>query len=404
LSRLRNCLARNSQVTYETKDPMTMPTTTLRALSLLMLACSLVACDQEELYEDDEPSPEEVFGASWRGWGFGSSSTKLNTNVVNGSAVDTVRFGLPTSYGQTVTDVYVNGFGWLEDDIDTLEVVDGALRASKNGQQIVAHAFEGSIWFLEVNGEFAWMQLEDVRYASEVGLANYGAKSMTNLDPDRLVYKWYSPTAPPAGTAVDPKTGQGGLYDGYHTCPDDTKSSTWSVLSRGLLVNGANGDVADTYWAPNQYAYFACLSGAVGKTMLWGYSHDNPAGGMPNVSLSEYESALRATRADYCGDGKSYTRPGEAVTIVDKWGINEHSNEAINDEAVFGSQGALCVDNPRWEYFQGPIQCSDGTVIPSCKTLKFCVGSPFWKCYYDYAQDVFEDHSDALIWTRNASF
>ena len=138
--------------------------------------------------------------------------------------------------------------------------------------------------------------------------------------------------------------------------------------------------------------------------MLWGYSHDNPAGGMPNVSLSEYESALRATRADYCGDGNSYTRPGEAVTLADAWGINQHNGEAINDEAVFGSQGALCVDNPRWEYFQASIQCSNGTVIPRCKTFKYCVAAPVWKCYYDYAQDVFEDHSDALIWTRNASF
>ena len=78
--------------------------------------------------------------------------------------------------------------------------------------------------------------------------------------------------------------------------------------------------------------------------------------------------------------------------------------QAINDEAVFGSQGALCVDNPRWEYFQASIQCSNGTVIPRCKTFKYCVAAPVWKCYYDYAQDVFEDHSDALIWTRNASF
>lgn len=377
----------------------------VRVLALLTLIATAPACDDADMFDGvEEPDPEEVFGPQWRGWGFGKGAIRMNTNVVNGAAVNTVRFGYPTSYGQEVTNVYVPTVGWLDSAISTLEVVDGEIIAEKNGLELGALHFDGSLWLLEVDGEFAYMVLDDVRRAGNVGLSNYGAKQMTNLDPDRFVYKWTSPYAPTAGTKVDAKTGWGGSYDGLHTCAQDGNGDVWTVFSRGLLVDENSGDVAEASWAPHQYAYIACLSGAVGKTMMWGYSHDNPEGGLPNVTLPEYESALRGTRADYCGDGKSYTKPGEAVTLLDHWGINEHSVEAVNDEAVFGPEGALCVDTPRFAAHQAPIQCTDGTIIPRCKTLKHCYGYPTWTCTWNYASDVFDDHPDALIWTRNAAF
>lgn len=374
------------------------------ALALLFTALPLIGCDQDPSDPAFEPPPEDVFGPSYRtGWGYGQGTIKMNTNIVNGAAVDAVRFGYPTAYGQQVTNIYVADVGWLGADMTSVKVVNGAIQATRAGQTIQAHAFEGSTWILEKDGVYSVMVLEDVRYASEVGLAYSGAKLMTNLDPDRLVYKWTSPQAPAAGTKVDPKTGWGGAYDGSHTCAKDGNGDVWTVLSRALLVDGGAGSITEASWAPNQYAYIACLSGAVGKTMMWGYSHDNPAGGLPNVTLAEYEAAIRVTRADYCGDGRSFTRPGEAVTLRDHWGINVHAADAVSDEAVYGPEGAICVDTPRWDYYAGPIHCDDGRVLPACKTLKYCLGYPM-KCYFNYASDVFDDHADALIFTRNASF
>ena len=378
--------------------------TLARALALLLPVTLLAACDEDVTDPGYEPPPEEVFGVESRGWGYSKGTIKMNTNVLNGADVSTVRFGYPTAYGQEVTDIYLTNVGWLGADMATVRVVDGALQATKSGQTISAHAFEGSVWFMEVNGEFAYMILEDVRYAGEVGLSNYGSKLMTNLDPDRLVYKWTSPYSPTAGTKVDSKTGLGGAYDGVHTCAKDGDGDVWTIMSRGLLINEASGDVSTTSWNMNQYAYIGCLSGAAAKTMMWGYSHDNPNGGLPNVGLAEYEAALRATRADFCGDGKAHTQPGKAVTLLDSWGINQHHADATTDEAVFGPSGALCVETPRWSYYTAPIKCGDGRTIPLCRTFSHCVAAPLWKCYYDTAEDVFNEDSSALIWTRNAAF
>lgn len=359
---------------------------------LLLPLVAMPSCGADP--EGDDPfageiPPEEVFGLEWRGWGYAKSTVKLNTNVLNGATVSTVRFGLPSGYGSEVSWIYSVVHGEFL-DLPTVEVIDGAIQGFTDGGAFVsAHSFEGSIWAIEAGGSTAFAVIEDVRYASEVGLAHEGSKLMTNLDPDRLVYKWTSPSAPAAGTKVDPKTGWGGSYDGTHTCPVDDKGNTWSVLYRGLLVNETNGDVASATWAPGEYAYIACLGGRIGKTALWGYAPDNPTPAIPDLSLAEFEGAHRMVGAEYCGDGRSYTRAGEAVTLLDKWSINEHATDAVSDEAVWSTSRALCVGAPRWEIHGGPILCTDGTTIPSCDTL-----APL---YYAWS-------SDARWWTRNPSF
>ncbi len=370
-----------------------------RILALLTLMTLGPACDEVEFDANGEPSVEEVFGPDWRGWGYVKSFRKFNTNVLNGTAINTMRFGLQTSYGETVSGIFLqNGIGWIS--MDSVKVVDGEITAVANGQQLGALHFDDSWWLIDVGGDAFWMHLVDVRRAGNVGLSNYGSKMMTNLDPDRFVYEWESPDAPPA-SGYDIKVG--GYYDGNHTCAISESGSYWSLLSRGLIVNESNGNLSEAWWAPNQYAYFACLTGAVGKTMLWGYSHDNPDGGLPNVSFEEYEAAIRITRADYCGDGSSQTLPGQGVTLLDQWGINQHEPSATEDEAVFGSKGAICVDNPRLEGTQTPILCNDGTTIPTCKTFQGCFfKNGLFQCIYRYAEDVYNDNPDALVWTLNA--
>lgn len=366
----------------------------IHLLPLLLLPLVAMPSCAEEPEDADDPyageiPPEEVFGLEWRGWGYSRSTIKLNTNLLNGDGLNTVRFGLPTSYGSEVMWIYSVVHGdFLE--MSTVEVINGALRGyTESGSFANAHSFEGSIWAVETDNGASLAVLEDVRYAYEVGLSNEGAKNMTNLDPNRLVYNWTSPSAPAAGTKVDPKTGWGGTYDGSHTCPTSGDGGTWSVMYRALLVNEANGDVASATWAPREYAYIACLEARIGKTALWGYAPDNPSPSIPDLSLAEFEAAHRMVGAEYCGDGKSYTRPGEAVTLLDKWAINEHEPAATSDEAVWGLSGALCVGTPRWEFYSNPIVCDGGTTIPSCDTL-----APL---YYAWL-------SDAKWWTRNAFF
>lgn len=367
----------------------------LYLLSLLLFPLvGAPACVEDEPGDDDpyhgEIPPEDVFGLQWRGWGYGTSTVRLNTNIINGASINTVRFGMPTGYGQEIEWIFSpihNEFL----NMSTVKVVNGAIRGyTESGVYANTFSFDGSIWAIKIGGNLYAAVIEDVRYASEVGLANAGSKLMTNLDPNRVVYKWSSPNAPAAGTKVDPKTGWGGMYNGTNTCPSDNDGNVWTVMYKGLLVNEANGDVASADWAPDEYAYIACLNGRIGKTALWGYAPDNPSPSIPDLTIDEFEAAHRMVGAEYCGDGRSFTRPGEAVTIVDKWDINEHSADGVSDEAVWSvNGGALCVGTPRWETYAAPILCNNGTYIPHCNTV-----APLYYGWLD----------ESKWWTRNAFF
>jgi hypothetical protein len=135
------------------------------------------------------------------------------------------------------------------------------------------------------------------------------------------------------------------------------------------------------------------LGGRIGKTALWGYAPDNPSANRPDLSLEDFEGAHRMVGAEYCGDGKSWTRPGEAVTIKDKWNINQHSVDATSDEAVWTNNGALCLGTPRWEYYPtaASIVCDNGRVIPTCNT-------------YTLANAYYQLLTTGRWWTRNAFF
>lgn len=367
-----------------------------RLLPLLLLPLVIApACDEDPDADPTfgEPPPEEVFGAEFRGWGYSGSTVQLNTNIVNGSAINTVRFGLPSNYGAEVAWIYSVA---LEEflDIDTVTVIDGAVQGyTESGVFASTLSFDGSFWYFAGGGIDTYTILEDVRYASEVGLANEGSKLMTTLDPNRFVYKWSSPYAHVAGTKVDSKTGWGGTWDGLHTCATDDKGGVWSVMYRGMLVNEATGDVTSASWAPQEYAYIACLSGRIGKTSLWGYAPDNPSASRPDLTLDEFEGAHRMVGAEYCGDGRSYTRPGEAVTLRDKWNINQHQVETTSEEAVWSVNGAVCLGTPRWEYYStaSSIVCSNGKVIPTCNTATS-------------ASTHYNLNTTAKWWARNAFF
>lgn len=359
-------------------------------LPLLLLPwIALPACDGVDEDGDLAASPEGE-DPEFRGWGHGSSGPVLNTFVQNGSAIGMLRVGLPTSLGTQVSAIYstVNGDAV---DLSTVEVVDGALKGkTAGGVDMDAFDFTNSLWVLETPSGASLGIISDVQYAVDAGLANKGAKMMTNVDPERIVYKWTTPDAPAAGTKLDPKTGWGGAYDGTHACAPDAQGDTWAVFYRGMNVE-ADGDVVSMYYA-NQYFYAACLSGRIGKAAMWGYAPDNPSPNIPDLTFAEFEGAHRMVGAEYCGDGRSYTRVGEAVTLKDKWVLNQFYQSTLGDEAVWAIDRALCVTTPRWTLYSSPLVCANGTVIYPCNQAP-----------YGSAASAFNG-ATAKWWTKNASF
>lgn len=92
---------------------------------------------------------------------------------------------------------------------------------------------------------------------------------------------------------------------------------------------------------------FTCTSGAIGKCVRFGYKPWKH--GPNNENLWDYHQACtRMVRADYCGDGRSWTRDGTLIDVYDRIGIQKADRrEGMRFEAAWGNQGAVCVDHTR---------------------------------------------------------
>jgi hypothetical protein len=91
----------------------------------------------------------------------------------------------------------------------------------------------------------------------------------------------------------------------------------------------------------------ACTSGAVGKCVRWGYRPWlQRRGGPPHRAL--HAACTRMVRADYGGDGKTYTRDGTLVYVCDRHGVRPCADDApMAFEAGWGTGGATCVARTR---------------------------------------------------------
>lgn len=88
----------------------------------------------------------------------------------------------------------------------------------------------------------------------------------------------------------------------------------------------------------------ACTAGARGKCVMLGY---RPWAAANGPSLRPYfETCVHMMRADYCGDGRSYTRPGIRIDMWDSAGIQAPQSD-MPFEAAWGPQGAVCLARVR---------------------------------------------------------
>jgi hypothetical protein len=88
-----------------------------------------------------------------------------------------------------------------------------------------------------------------------------------------------------------------------------------------------------------------CTAGARGKCVMLGYRPWAVAAS--GESLQPYFAAcVGMMRADYCGDGRSYTRPGVKVDMWDRAGV-QAPQTSLSFEAAWGSDGAVCMRRTR---------------------------------------------------------
>ena len=91
----------------------------------------------------------------------------------------------------------------------------------------------------------------------------------------------------------------------------------------------------------------ACTSGAQGNCLRFGY-HYWTSGPKGESLLPQFQACLRMVRADYCGDGRSFTRNGVTIDLYDDAGVQfPEKNNSMPFEAGWSPQGAVCLHHPR---------------------------------------------------------
>ncbi|MCH9681247.1 MAG: hypothetical protein K0V04_07435, partial [Deltaproteobacteria bacterium] len=90
-------------------------------------------------------------------------------------------------------------------------------------------------------------------------------------------------------------------------CEADDQGERWAYVVSDVLVT------ADARIEPDPGALLiACASGALGKAITWGFS---PWHGTHADPLRFYQTGVRTVRADYCGDGVSWTEDGTWIQV-----------------------------------------------------------------------------------------
>ena len=122
---------------------------------------------------------------------------------------------------------------------------------------------------------------------------------------------------------------------------------------------------------------FACMNAALGECVRWGYAPWRVATrtltpttgqvqstvnsllpilgsvsllGVPETLAKAHQACSRAVRADYCGDGTSYTVNGTDVDFYDVYGTNTSNLAIANNwhfEARWDEAGATCLSGVR---------------------------------------------------------
>ncbi len=149
------------------------------------------------------------------------------------------------------------------------------------------------------------------------------------------------------------------LYDASYQAMG---SSTWTSVCTDASGNPVPGIPLTNYWNMTSGARiddssvitFACVNGAIGKCVRWGYRPWATAtkctdGSCSQVSLKDYHQACtRMVRADYCGNGTGNTVTGTQIDVYD--GLSPQLQSPSTSwpvEAKWTPSGATCIGNTR---------------------------------------------------------
>lgn len=254
-----------------------------------------------------------------------------------------------------------------------------------NGSSFGADGVDGRGWRVEARGYVLFTAARMSLAASRLVFDGYDVSSFSQQ-------LWLSsPAAPGVRFRIDGPfsltTAQGlprGV-DSYHVYveadgvlepmfPDANGASVAAIPLRGEwnTDEAALGTPQGGAWRDDGRITFAARGFALAKCVEMGY---RPWGLTPP---DLHRACVRMLRADYCGDGRSWTADGTLVNVYDASGVQVRERAAPypNDatwqwafEAEWTEAGAVCVDGFRVQNLAGDVpQCITGRVLDVLST------------------------------------
>lgn len=147
-------------------------------------------------------------------------------------------------------------------------------------------------------------------------------------------------------------------------CAPDAQGERTAVVLAGTY------DTRNTAHADPARVTFACTRGVLAKCYRWGYRSWLGEG-----LAAAHQACVRMAMADYCGDGRPWTRDG---TLIDKWDTlvppvqrRDGSDREMLFEAAWTPAGAACMAHRRWtglpeEFY--PQRCA--RELPACSSAQ----------------------------------
>ena len=386
---------------HDNHRPLSRPTSSSLAAVSLLVALAAAGCDPEPGADTVSPSELRSLATTFPVYDIDTDPTsgrRLNTNALGDLEFSNIDYGPGPAHDQSLKLVAIDlgdfvphmpweqGELWAADAVDLTTLgLDAHMLTAQNiaGEQLRHSDFHGSRWTVRVEMEVidewqnqgqgvAYTLVEDngelyglVELVLTVGWSTLpeGADGPTNGDEDSQELAYAAAGAIPLYTFLFEKDGRNGDDEIglFETCsvPEGGYHTTTAVLYQDLFVHDENGVVKPT----SDSLYIGCVAGAVGKVATWGYWPD----ALPD--LGRFEAAVRMVRADYCGDGWSYTHEGTPIGIADQLGVNDPSPELSSldtgfFEAVWRTDGADCVNYIRTDGW-GNLHCGR----PTCDQL-----------------------------------
>lgn len=310
-------------------------------LGAALISCAIltIGCDSETLPDDEVSARGFQFGGGCSGWDCGYNAAEVNGRSLSELNLDGATTSSGVRYMGLLSPLGLSGW--------TLSVDGGELVATKNGEERRGAQLVGfkllvrmpvlGLLPLTIPVTIAEYQDVDAWTATPTTMAAYKLVYADLEDPLNLI----------------------------NVCHDDLLDPALSVVT---VLYGERYDEASKSVIPDQAGWlnFACAGSALAKLKMMNYGPQADFDGAgASATPAQRQATLKMITADYCGTGQSFTANGTPL-------IWENASGTVlpsplwtpgETEAVWGEDGALCLDTPRLG--EAALPCT----LPSCDTF-----------------------------------